>query len=63
MAEDRIKNVATPPGDGAPYSGGSQPVSEGPPEVPGPGRSVMQIVVLAIAAMVILGALLWLVRT
>ncbi|MDB4951212.1 MAG: hypothetical protein JWM27_3861 [Gemmatimonadetes bacterium] len=63
MSNDPIKNVATPPRDGPrEYEGGSQPVRERPPEVPGPGRGAMQIVVLAIAAMVVLGALMWLVR-
>jgi hypothetical protein len=63
MPDDPIKDVATPPTGGAPYSGGSQPVKETPPEVPGPGRSVMQVVVLALAAMVVLAALLWVIHT
>jgi hypothetical protein len=44
------------------FQGGSQPVPERPPEVPGPGRSVMQFVVLAIAAMVVVASLLWFIR-
>jgi hypothetical protein len=42
-----------------PFEGGSQPVPEHPPEVPGPGRSVMQIVVFAIALIVILGSVVF----
>jgi hypothetical protein len=42
-----------------PFEGGSQPVSEHPPEVPGPGRSVMQIVVFVIALIVILGSVVF----
>jgi hypothetical protein len=62
MSDDPIKDVATPPADGPPYSGGSQPVEQSPPEAPGPGRTAMQWVVLAIAAIVVLSALVWLVR-
>jgi hypothetical protein len=42
-----------------PFEGGSQPVPEHPPEVPGPGRSVMQIVVLVIALIVIVGSVVF----
>lgn len=40
---------------------GSEPVKEHPPEAPGPGRSVMQVVVMVIGVLVLLAALLWLV--
>lgn len=48
--------------DEAPYEGGSQPVREHPPEVPGPGRSTMHFVVLALCAMVVLASAMWLFR-
>ena len=44
-----------------PFEGGSQPVTEHPPEVPTAGRSVLQWVVIAIAAMVVLAGLLYVV--
>ena len=44
----------------APFEGGSQPVTERPPEMPTGGRSVMQAVVVVIAALVVLAAVLWL---
>jgi hypothetical protein len=63
MADDPIKRVATPVHDGpSEYEGGSQPVRDSPPEVPDPGGSVMQVIVLVVAALVLLGALVWLVR-
>ena len=40
---------------------GSEPVKEHPQETPGPGRSVMQIVVIVIGVLVLLAALLWLI--
>ena len=43
-----------------PYDGGSQPVTERPPEVPGPGRSVVQTAVTVVAVLAVLAALLWL---
>ena len=49
-------------GKGPPFQDGSQPVPERPPEVPGPGRSAMQFVVLAIAALVVLASLVWFIR-
>ncbi len=45
-----------------PYDGGSQPVPQQPPEVPGPGRSAMHIVVMVVAALVILGSVMWVIR-
>lgn len=42
-----------------PFEGGSQSVPESPPEVPGPGRSAMQTVVIVIAVLVVLAALVW----
>lgn len=48
--------------DDAPYEGGSQPVRELPPEVPGPGRSTMQFVVLALCAMVAVACVIWIFR-
>jgi hypothetical protein len=42
-----------------PFEGGSQPVQESRPEMPGPGRSAMQWVVIAIAVLVVIFALLW----
>jgi hypothetical protein len=62
MPDDPIRDVARPPTDGRPYSGGSQPVRETPPEVPGPGRSAIQVVVLVIAALVVLAAVAWIFR-
>jgi hypothetical protein len=41
------------------FEGGSQPVPESAPEMPGPGRSAMQIVVIVIAVLVVLAALVW----
>lgn len=38
---------------------GSEPVHEHPPEAPGPGRTAMQYVVIAIGALILLAALLW----
>jgi hypothetical protein len=42
-----------------PFEGGAQPVKEVPPEVPSPGRSVMQVVVIAVSALVVLAAVLY----
>lgn len=42
-----------------PFEGGSQPVPEHPPEVPGPGRSATQVVVVVIAALALLAAVAW----
>ena len=42
-----------------PYEGGSQPVRESPPEVPHGGRTVGQVVVLVIAALVVIAGLVW----
>jgi hypothetical protein len=39
-----------------PFEGGAQPVKEQPPEVPTPGRSVMQAVVTVVAGLVVLAA-------
>lgn len=44
-----------------PFEGGSQPVKEEPAEMPGGGRSAMQIVVIVIGVLVLLAALLWIV--
>ena len=44
-----------------PFEGGAQPVKEQPPEVPTPGRSVMQVLVMAVSALVVLAAVLYLV--
>lgn len=46
--------------DEPPYEGGSQPVPENPPEVPHGGRSALQTIVIAVGALVVLAALLWL---
>ena len=43
-----------------PFEGGAQPVKEQPPEVPTPGRSVMQVVVTVVAALVVLAAAIYL---
>jgi hypothetical protein len=48
--------------DEAPFEGGSQRVREHPPEVPGPGRSALQFVVLAVCAMVVVSAVIWFFR-
>jgi len=45
--------------DEPPFEGGSQPVRDTPPEVAGPGRSVMQGVVIGIGVLAVLGMLLW----
>lgn len=45
-----------------PFQGGSQPVPENPPEVPGPGRSAMQYVVIAIAVLVVLAGFVFFIR-
>jgi hypothetical protein len=42
-----------------PFEGGSQPVKEHAPEVPGPGRSVAQVVVLLLGALVLLAGFAW----
>jgi hypothetical protein len=42
-----------------PFEGGSQPVSERPSTVPKAGRTVGQTIVIAIAVLVVLAALLW----
>lgn len=44
-----------------PFEGGSQPVVEHPPEVPTAGRSVMQWVVIIVAALVVLAGVLYVV--
>ena len=43
-----------------PFDGGAQPVKETPPEVPSPGRSATQVVVMAVSALVVVAALLYL---
>jgi hypothetical protein len=52
--------LSTPDRD-PPFEGGSQPVPHTPPEVPTGGRSAMQIVVVAIGALVLIGTLIMLV--
>jgi hypothetical protein len=47
------------PKDDPPYEGGAQPVPERPPEVPTGGRTVGQVIVLVIAALVVLAGLAW----
>lgn len=42
-----------------PFQGGSQPVKEHASEVPGPGRSVAQGLVLVLGAVVLLAGLMW----
>lgn len=42
-----------------PFQGGSQPVPEHPPEVPGGGRSVMQTVVVIVGVLVVLAGVLY----
>lgn len=49
------------PSEDPPFEGGSQPVKENPPEVPGGGRSVMQTVVIVIGVLALLAALIWIV--
>jgi len=44
----------------APFEGGSQPVTENPQDVPAGGRTAMQTVVIAIAVLVVLAGLAWL---
>jgi hypothetical protein len=43
-----------------PFEGGAQPVPEREPEMPGPGRTVMQTVVIVIAVLALLAGILWL---
>jgi hypothetical protein len=47
------------PKDDPPYEGGAQPVPERPAEVPTGGRTVGQVIVIAIAVLVVLAALAW----
>jgi hypothetical protein len=54
-AGSRDRHGAEPP-----FEGGSQPVPESQPEMPGPGRSAMQTVVIVVAVLVVLAALVWL---
>ncbi|MBA4157209.1 MAG: hypothetical protein H0X65_07015 [Gemmatimonadetes bacterium] len=42
-----------------PFQGGAQPVPEHPPEMPKAGRSVMQVIVIAIGVLTVLAGLLW----
>jgi hypothetical protein len=42
-----------------PFEGGAQPVKETPPEVPGPGRTAGQMIVIGIAVLILLAAILW----
>ena len=44
-----------------PFQGGSQPVTERPPEVPSAGRSVLQWVVIIVAVLVVLAGVLYVV--
>jgi hypothetical protein len=44
-----------------PFEGGAQPVKETPPEVPGPGRTAGQTIVIGIAVLILLAAILWIV--
>jgi hypothetical protein len=53
------RNVSYTPRDEHPFEGGSQPVKERPPEVPSGGRTVVQKTVTAIAVLVVLAAVLW----
>lgn len=48
--------------DELPYEGGAQPVEEHPTGVPGPGRSLGQIIVLVLAAVALAAALMWVAR-
>ncbi|HUE95225.1 MAG TPA: hypothetical protein VMN39_01110 [Longimicrobiaceae bacterium] len=47
--------------DERPFEGGAQPVSQHRAEVPHVGRTVGQTIVIAIAIVVVLAAILWLV--
>jgi hypothetical protein len=42
-----------------PFQGGSQPVKEHPPEVPGPGRTIGQTLVVVLSVLVLLSGLAW----
>lgn len=42
-----------------PFEGGSQPVKEAPPEMPGGGRTAAQTVVIVLAVLVVLAGLAW----
>lgn len=48
--------------DEPPFEGGSQPVKQVPPEVPGPGRSTLQYVVIALGVLTLLAGLAYFVR-
>lgn len=41
------------------FEGGAQPVPEHPPEMPGGGRTGMQVVVVVIGVLVVLAGLAW----
>jgi len=56
---DPIRDVAQPSSDGPDYQAGAQRVPQSAPEVPGPGRSSMQVIVLVIAVLVAIGAVAW----
>jgi hypothetical protein len=45
-----------------PFEGGAQPVPEHPPEVPGPGRTAGQVVVIVLAVLVLLAGLVFFFR-
>jgi hypothetical protein len=47
--------------DEPPFEGGSQPVQERPAEVPKGGRTVGQMIIVAIAVLALLAAILWIV--
>lgn len=49
------------PSEDPPFEGGAQPVKERAPEVPGGGRSVLQMVVIVIGVLALLAALVWIV--
>lgn len=48
-------------GDERPFEGGSQPVAEHRAEVPHGGRTIGQILVLALVILVVVAAVLWIV--
>ena len=51
--------METAPGGERPFQGGAQPVHEEPPETPGKGSSVLQVVVFGLVILVILAGLVW----
>ena len=59
VGEDDVTDTT---GREPPFEGGSQPVKQQPPEVPGPGRTAMQWFVIVLAVVLLLGSLIYFLR-